>query len=116
MLIVTRLHPSFTTSINQLRVLSQEIPQEASFETEDKEGFSHPDVTRSEARSLLHSPTACDKTALLSPLPADSRLAGDDQEMPSLEKDAWKRLLLFNVFIVGPIPDAQLCQQNFRCF
>ena len=81
--IICHLHKS-------VRVLSQEIPQEASFETEDKEGFSHPDVTRSEARSLLHSPTACDKTALLSLLPADSRLANDDQEMPSLEKDAWK--------------------------
>ena len=45
---------------------------------------------QSEAHPLLHSPMACDKTAVLSPLPAVSRLAGDDWEMPSLEEELRK--------------------------
>jgi len=32
----------------------------------------------------------CDKTAVLSPLPAVSRLTGDDREMPRLEKELRK--------------------------
>jgi len=45
---------------------------------------------QSEAHPLLHSPMACDKTAVLSPLPAVSRLTGDDREMLSLEKELRK--------------------------